>query len=268
NYVQQVFGEAVAAACLLSATLKFKGKLVLQINGQASGKQSDGAAYLLLIQVTSAGTLRGLVRWQKEKQTALEQAKSLTSLFGEKAQLVITIDPTDQSERYQGVTALTGDCLADALDDYFIRSEQLKTRVYLSANATSAAGLLLQRLPNEADDEDGWQRVQQLANTVQGAELLELSNETLLHRLFHEEQVRLFEPKPFTYQCTCSLQKVTDMVRSLGQAEAEAMLAEQDNISVTCEFCNTHYALDKIDVHQLFLPHEPLNHANQQTTVH
>ncbi|MGV6809838.1 MAG: Hsp33 family molecular chaperone HslO [bacterium] len=267
-YVQQVFGEAVAAACLLSATLKFEGKLVLQINGQTGGQQGDGAAYLLLIQVTSAGTFRGLVRWQEEKQTAVEQAHSLTSLFGEKAHLVITIDPTDQSERYQGVTALTGDCLADALDDYFVQSEQLKTRVYLSANATSAAGLLLQRLPGEADDEDGWQRVQQLANTVQSTELLTLSNETLLHRLFHEEQVRLFEPKPFAYQCTCSLQKVMDMVRSLGQAEAEAMLAEQGNISVTCEFCNTPYVLDAIDVHQLFLPHEPLNQAQQQPTVH
>lgn len=270
-YVQQVFGEAVAAACLLSATLKFEGKLVLQINGQTTGRKGNGAAHLLLVQVTSAGTFRGLVRWQEEKQAAVEQANSLASLFGEKAHLVITIDPTDQSERYQGVTALTGDCLADALDDYFMQSEQLKTRVYLSANATTAAGLLLQRLPEEAEDVDGWQRVQQLAKTIQAEELLALSSETLLYRLFHEEQVRVFEPKALRYKCTCSLQKVTDMVRSLGKEEAFAILAEHGEISVTCEFCNTHYVLDNVDVHQLFLSHEQLkqlNDTNQQTTVH
>jgi len=265
DYVQQVFGEAVAATCLLSATLKFDGQLMLQINGQVN---NEGAASLLLVQVTSSGKFRGLVRWQDEQQHAVEQAQSLSELFGKNAHMVITIDPRDKSERYQGVTALSGDCLADALDDYFLQSEQLKTRVYLTASKTSVAGLLLQRLPGHAEDEDGWQRAQQLAKTIQADELLQLSSETLLHRLFHEEQVRLFEPQTLQYACSCSLQKVTDMVRALGEEEALAILEEQKKVGVTCEFCNKHYALDAVDVHQLFLSNEQLSDDNQQATVH
>jgi molecular chaperone Hsp33 len=242
--IKKVLGEALAATLLLSATLKYQGSLSLQING-------TGAVSLLLIQATSEGTVRGLARWKHEPEE-----DDLATLFGD-ANLVITIEPNDGTKRYQGIVALQTESLAASLAEYFQQSEQLATRLWLATGEHSVAGLLLQRLPNrngddEAENEEGWQRSVQLTDTVRQDELLTLKTETLLHRLFHEEDVRLFTPNALSFQCSCSPEKVEAMVVSLGQEETDALLQEQGEIAINCEFCNRRYQLDAIDVQQLF----------------
>jgi molecular chaperone Hsp33 len=243
--IRNVLGEALASVSLLAATIKFQGSLMMQING-------EGPAHLLLVQATSEGTVRGLARWKDEQQQAVEAATNLQEMFGN-GHIVITIDPSDQSERYQGVVGLQGETLSDSLKDYFEQSEQLKTRLWLAADDKSAAGLLLQRMPGETEDEDGWGRAVMLADTLQRKELLDLDNETLLTRLFHEEEVHLFDPETVAFKCSCSLEKVSGMIASLGEAEANSIIDEQGSIDVTCEFCNSHYSLDSVDVRQLFV---------------
>lgn len=256
--VKQVLGEALAAICLLSATIKYQGSLMLQING-------EGPLHLLLVQATSEGTVRGLARWQEDKTEAVTQAHNLETLFS-KGHIVITIEPRDQSEqRYQGVVALEGERLTDSLTAYFEQSEQLKTRLWLAADDKAAAGMLLQRLPGEAEDEDGWQRSLRLAETMQDNELLTLGYDTLLHRLFHQESIRLFDTHPMQFKCTCSQGRVNDMVHSLGKDEASAIVEEKGSIDVTCEFCNTQYSLDAVDVHQLFDTHPPTTDSSNPT---
>ncbi len=250
--VKKVLGEALAATMLLSATLKYNGTLSLQINGNA-------AISLLLIQATSAGTVRGLARYKAEPKS-----DSLQDCFGE-GNLVITIEPNDGGERYQGVVGLQKASLADAIADYFEQSEQLKTRLWLAADDASSAGLLLQRLPNaNSEDDDGWNRTEQLAETVTAEELLSIDAQTLLYRLFNEENVRLFDAEPLQFQCGCSQAKIEAMIQSLGQKEAEGIIAEQEEIAIDCEFCNRHYQLDSIDVKRIFTE----NTVEAGTTVH
>lgn len=251
-WVKKILGEALAATMLLSATLKYNGTLSLQVAG-------TGAINLLLIQATSEGTVRGLARYKQEPAS-----EKLQDLFGD-GHLVITIEPNDMGERYQGVVSLASDTLSEALANYFEQSEQLPTRLWLASGDNSVAGLLLQKLPNaEHEDEDGWNRCVQLADTVTDGELLSLDIETLLHRLFHEEDLRIFEGDTIKFQCSCSQDKIEAMVHSLGQEEAEKILGEQQEIAVDCEFCNRHYQLDAIDVKRIFTE----NAVNSDTTVH
>lgn len=249
--VKKILGEALAATLLLSATLKYNGTLSLQING-------TGAINLLLIQASSAGTVRGLAQWKR-----LPEGDSLADLFAD-GHLVITIEPNDGGERYQGVVALQEDSLADALAVYFEQSEQLKTRLWLAADDQSSAGLLLQRLPSDDADEEGWNRTTSLAETLTADELLTVDTETLLYRLFHEEQLRLFDADTIRFQCTCSQEKIEAMMQSLGQQEAENILQEQGEIAIDCEFCNQHYVLDRVDIKRIFSE----NSINISGTVH
>lgn len=235
--VAQQLGQALAAAALLGATIKFDGHLTLQLQG-------DGPVHLLLAQCTSQGSLRGLARWHGDLPADIAQA------WPGSARLMITIEQ-GRRERYQGIVAVTGGDLAGALETYFAQSEQLPTRIWLSAHSTRAAGLLLQRLPGTDVDADAWERTVHLATTLSNEEMLGLSGTTVLHRLFHEEEVRLFEQEPVSFRCTCSRERVSETLVALGRAELEAILAEEGNITVACEFCNHHYRFDAVDVEQL-----------------
>ena len=237
--IKQVLGEALTAAVLLSATIKHTGALVMQIRG-------EGPINLLVVQATAQGTVRGLAQWNREPT-----GTSLPELFGQ-GQMAITLENQQTGERYQSLIPLEGDSLSAALESYFVRSEQLPTRLWLVANDKTAAGILLQRLPQANTSEEDWQRVSMLLDTVTAQELAYLEAEDMLYRLFHEEQVRLFDPKPIQFYCGCSRERVLTMLRSIGQAEAETILQEQGNITVVCEFCNASYVLDAIDVSQLF----------------
>jgi molecular chaperone Hsp33 len=235
--VQENLGQALAAAVLLSATIKFNGSIIMQAQG-------GGAFRTLVAQSTHDRKIRGLVRCADEVQSG-----PLESMFGQ-GRLVLTIRP-DKGEPYQGIVPLKGANLAAALQTYFIQSEQLDTRLWLFANEQVAAGLLLQELPEHKDFKTDWERIVMLADTLTATELLSLNSESLLHRLFHEEKVRLFDAEPVQFECACSKQKIEYALRSLGRQELEHILEEKGAVEVGCEFCNKQYRFDRIDVQKL-----------------
>lgn len=239
--LRALLGEALAASALLTANIKLDGELSVQL-------KSAGALRLLFAECTDQGRLRGLARWESPLPAPL----SLQSL--PQAVLAITIGNVERGQRYQGLVELAAPDLAGVLENYFAQSEQLPARLLLAADGEHAVGLMLQKLPEEgghsaAGDADGWNRVLQLTQTLGVDELLATAPETLLYRLYHEENVRLFEPRALAFGCSCSRERVAAMLRSLGRAEVEATLAERDGyIDVDCEFCAQHYRFDRIDV--------------------
>jgi molecular chaperone Hsp33 len=236
--VQRPLGEALAAALLLTATLKFEGSLILQAQG-------DGPIRTLVAQATNNRTVRGLARWEGDVPHG-----DLASQFGP-GRLVLTLDPS-RGERYQGILPLEGGGLGEAIETYFGHSEQLPTRLWLAVGGGRAAGLMLQRIPGDSPDDDGWNRTTMLADTVEEPELLELPARDLLYRLFHEEDVRLFEPEPVAFRCDCSRGRIAETLRAIGRDEVDDIIHEQGSVDVTCEFCNRDYSFDAIDARELF----------------
>ncbi len=236
--VRELLGQAMAAGALLTATIKFEGRLTLQAQG-------DGPVSMLAVQVGSDGTLRGLARHADTVAPG-----TLAELIGQ-GRLVITVEP-DKGERYQGVVPLEGEDLGEALRHYFDNSEQLPTHLWLSADHEVAAGLLIQDLPGESEDADAWNRLVQLADTIRPEELRELDVRTLLRRLFHEEDVRLFEPEAVSFRCSCSREKTETMLAQLGEAEVRSVIEDQGEVAVTCEFCGAAHRFDSVDVEALF----------------
>jgi molecular chaperone Hsp33 len=232
--VQQLLGQALAAVALLSATVKFKGSMILQAQG-------EGDIKTLVAQSTHDRKIRGLVRSQPDVAEG-----RLEDLFGN-GRLVLTIEMAD-SDPYQGIVALAGENLAAALENYFTQSEQLKTRLWLFANDTHAAGLLLQELPAQPHFQADWEHIEILASTVTGPELLTLDCEAMLYRLFNQEKLRLFDAEPVEFQCACSQGRIERTLRALGRAELHDMLCEQQRIEVVCEFCGAQYVFDNVDV--------------------
>jgi len=242
--IQQQLGQALVAAVMLSATIKFKGSMILQTQG-------DGHIQTLVAQSTEDKKIRGLVR---ARENAPPNAQD--NLFGQ-GQLVLTVT-SDNNQPYQGIVPLQTSDLAASLEMYFAQSEQLKTRLWLFANETDAAGLFIQELPEQerasAYDHDAWDRIEILANTITSQEILDLDAEDLLHRLFHEEQVRLFDAEPVEFYCRCSRQLIEKTLRAMGRAELEDILQEQGAIEVDCEFCGKHYSFDQVDVEVILVP--------------
>lgn len=232
--VQQQLGQALVAVVMLSATIKFKGSMILQTQG-------DGHIKTLVAQATDDMKIRGLVRANENSSTSI-----VDNLYGQ-GQLVLTIT-SDNGQPYQGIVPLQTSDLAASLETYFAQSEQLKTRLWLFANETDAAGLLVQELPELERDQDDWDRIEILTNTVTEQEILNLDCEELLHRLFHEEKVRLFDAEPISFHCRCSRQVIERTLRAMGRAELEDILREQGSIEVDCEFCGKHYGFDPVDV--------------------
>jgi molecular chaperone Hsp33 len=178
---------------------------------------------------------------------------SVTLQLQSEGDLAITLEPDQGKQRYQGIVELAGDTFATALTEYFERSEQLPTRLWLSADSERATGLLLQRVPGEeGDDEDLWERAVALAETVQSDELLQLSSDEILHRLFHEEDVRVFEPELYSFRCRCSRDMIRNVISQLGFDEAHKMVSEDGEIRAECEFCTQTYAFDAVDVEEIF----------------
>lgn len=234
-----LLGHALTAATLLVETLKIKGSVSLQIRG-------SGAIHLLMAEATSEHTIRGIVRQTHEP----EENQSLADIF-KTDKLVITIKG-NKGVPHQGIVPLTGDSISTALEAYFDQSEQLPTRIWFACDENSASGMLIQKLPAEESDKDAWNRVLCLAETTEAQELLTLTVEELLHRLFHEEDLELFEAKPIEFACTCSQERTRDMLVSLGKNEIENLIEEQNEVAITCEFCNSNYRFDKVDLEQLF----------------
>lgn len=240
-------GEAVVATILLTTHLKRQGSLILQT-------QSDGPLHTLVAQSTREGTIRGLAR-----STGLVRDGELSQVFGS-GKLMMTIDNESQ-ERYQGIVALDGKSLAEALETYFSQSEQLATRLWLEADTSVAAGFLLQRLPSEdsgADDEvaeqqlEHWRRVTLLTDTLRPREMIEFSSEDLIHRLFHQEKVRRFVPEAVRFYCGCSMSRIEAMLIAMGREEVDSIVEEHGAVEVDCEFCNKQYRLESTQCQRLF----------------
>jgi len=244
--VAQLLGELLAAAALLVGTLKFDGLLILQA-------RSIGAVPLLMVECSSAREVRGIARYHAEQ---IQPDATLTELMPE-GMLAITIDPAN-GQRYQGIVDLEGATLAECLTNYFAASEQLPTRFWLNADSRRACGLLLQQLPadrlKDPEERDAsWEHLRTLADTLTAEELLGLDSETLLHRLYHQEQLRLFDALPIRFRCSCSRERSARALVSLGEEDALQLVAEQGgSVSIDCQFCNEKYTYDAADVAQLF----------------
>jgi molecular chaperone Hsp33 len=256
--IRTILGEAVVASLLLAATIKFEGVLSLQLQGA-------GAVHLLLAQCTGGLGVRGLARYREDGVFGTA-AGGIADLIGA-GNLTVTVESDDGSQRYQGIVPITGERLADSLQIYFENSEQLPTRLWLYADEKGAAGMLLQRLPGEgmrgsagagvpvadlAAIDDAWRRVQLIAETLTADELRTLADAQILHRLFNEDDVRLFEPAPVYFRCRCSRERVSGMLQGLGEAETRSVLDERGEVEVRCDFCNRAYVFDAVDVAQLF----------------
>jgi molecular chaperone Hsp33 len=248
--LRTALGELMAASALLSATLKMQGSLVLQIQG-------NGALKLLVVECsmtdkTSEMTMRATAKWSGELNDP-----DFMGMIGD-GQFVITLDPKTGGEGYQGIVPLEGTSVAEILENYMLRSEQIETRIWLACNENGAAGMLLQKMPGTAEDqisivdEDAWPRACILAETVEKMELLTLPAVDLLHLLFHEEDIRLFDAQPVRFHCSCSQGSVGAMLRLLGPEEVQSILKERGNVEVHCDFCNARYEFDKVDTELLF----------------
>jgi molecular chaperone Hsp33 len=250
--VSRQLGELLAAAVLLSSTLKFEGKLVLQA-------RSQGQIPLLMAECSSTGEVRGIARGAE-----LATASQFEQLLGE-GSLAITIDPRE-GQRYQGIAPLSGESLAQCLDAYFEQSEQLGTRFWLAADGRRATGLLLQQLPAQltTDPQERarqWEHACALAATIAPRDLLELSTEQLLYRLYHEDALRLFAPAPVIFRCSCSRERTLQALSAIGPAEIESLLQELGSISMDCEFCNQQYRFEREDLqHALESGLQPILH--------
>lgn len=242
-----LLGETVAASALFTSTIKFEGRLSIHL-------RDSGALRLLFADCTHEGHVRGIVRWNGTSPQATVQLDPA-------ARLAITIENTATESRYQGLVPVQGTTLAQAFEGYFERSEQLPTRIVLASGASRCGGILLQQIAGAGGiaggDADGWNRVGHLLATLDDAELLGLPPEQVLLRLFHEEGVRLQPAQPLSFECTCSRARVADMLRSLGRAESDSVLAEQGSVDVTCEFCNRRYVFDESDIDDVFADHPP-----------
>jgi len=238
--IRRLLGEMLAAVALLSATLKFEGRLSLQARG-------DGAVSMLMSECTRQHHLRGIARIE-----GTVDSDALLELLGQ-GQLVITIEP-DKGKRYQGVVPLDQPSLAGCLEQYFAHSEQLATRIMLCADDQHAAGMLLQALPGNDKGmrfAENWNRISHLGATLSNQELLELDNETLLVRLFHEEAVRLYPSNELVFKCDCSKERCWGALRTLADAELDEMLDEQGTIDMDCQFCNSRYQFDRVEIEQM-----------------
>lgn len=239
--LRNLIGELLAASALLAATLKFKGSLILQIQGK-------GAISLLVVECTSDLGLRATAKWDENISSNI----TLSELMGG-GTCVITLVPEDGGQSYQGIVPLEGENVAQIITNYMLRSEQLETAIWLAVGSDCATGMLLQKMPEQPmHDADDWNRLVQLASTVKAEEMSSLDAKTLLYRLFSEDDIRLFEPQPVRFQCTCSSQNVASALRMLGKDDMMALLSERGKVEVNCEFCNQRYEFDQIDIEQIF----------------
>lgn len=260
--VRDLLGEAVAAAVLLAATLKFHGSLTLQSSG-------EGAVRLLVAQCTHDFRVRALARFDETRVSGAapapgseppeQETERFRELLGPTGRFVVTVEEAGASEaRYQGVVPLTGGSIAESLEGYFASSEQLPTRVQLAADAQHAAGLLVQRLPEGVPSPEplgvagAWAGAQRGLLAVERAELLSQPLERVLVRHFGRWDMRVFAGSAVRFECRCNPRRVVRVLRALGPEDVREVLAEQGAVTVTCDFCNQPYRFDAVDVEQLF----------------
>ncbi|GLS25880.1 Hsp33 family molecular chaperone HslO [Marinibactrum halimedae] len=246
--LRPVLGQFLAAVTLLSSTLKFDGRLTIQARG-------EGPISILMAECSKQCEVRAIARLSEGVDLSTLDTSKLSSLLGE-AVLAITIEPKG-GERYQGIVPIDADTLAECLEHYFRQSEQLETRIWLAADNFTCAGLLVQALPRQISDsetayQDCWETAVHLAETVKSQEMLALDQQQLLFRLFHELQVRVFDSQSIVFACSCSRDRSANALKSAGEEEVKAMLAESPVIQIDCQFCNQQYEFTEADLPDLF----------------
>lgn len=254
--IQKLLGEFLAAIGLLSSTLKFDGMIILQARG-------DGPIATIMAECTHHNSIRGIVRMNENivLREDLALNGNLQQLLG-KGVVFITIEPKraenfdGKLERYQGIVPMDSENLAGCLEHYFYQSEQLSTRLWFTANAENASGLLIQALPeqlntNPQENEEHWETVVALAETITPEELLDLDHPTILYRLFNEQNVRVFDPRSLHFACSCTRERCIGALLAIGRDEVEQVLIEQGSIAIDCQFCNQHYHFDAVEVRKL-----------------
>jgi molecular chaperone Hsp33 len=251
--LQRVLAELLAASALLASTLKFTGSLIVQLQG-------DGPVRLLVVECNDALELRATAQWDAERTAALGPDATLAELAGGATQgrLVITLDPKGRGAIYQGIVTLETASVAGLIEHYLATSEQLASRLVLATDAGQAAGLLVQRLPGddvggEPTGNDTWAgALACIAQVDPGALLSPIAPQAMLARTFPHDDVRVFRPHAASFHCTCSRERVERALRIAGIAEIESILAERDDVVVTCEFCNRQYAFAGAEARAVF----------------
>lgn len=264
--VLALLGQMSCASILFSASLKYQGSVILQIHG-------DGPVRLAVAECNSSLGFRSTVKMSESLQVKPGATWQELVNQGKLGRFSVVLDPKVAAQQpYQGIVLLHQEGLAQALESYMNKSEQLPTRLWLACDGESAAGLLLQKMPiatgtsgprSEKDDE--WERLVALASTVTPEELLKTDPQKLLHQLFWEEKPRLLEEQPVEFFCPCSREKVGRMLRTLGSEEVADILSEQGQVEVNCDFCNAAYAFDPVDCAELFKAEHPSATAGSKT---
>ncbi|MCX8643153.1 Hsp33 family molecular chaperone HslO [Gilliamella sp. B3791] len=250
--VQKVLGELLVITSLLTATLKFEGDIAVQLQG-------DGPLSLAVVNGNDQQQLRGVARVKSD----IANNATLKEMVGN-GYIVITITPKN-GERYQGIVGLESDTLIGCIENYFMQSEQLPTRLFVKTgvynNKPVAAGILLQILPGNENTSDSFEHLCTLTQTITSDELFELSTEEILYRLYNQEQVRLFDTHNVTFKCGCSRERCEDSLMTLPANEIDQMLKEDGGkIDIHCDYCGKHYIFDTIDIAQI--------RAKQHTNYH
>jgi molecular chaperone Hsp33 len=247
--LRRVMSELLAAATLLASTLKFKGALIVQLQG-------DGPVRLLVVESDANLSLRATAQWKEETAAALPESASLAELAGGAAhgRLAITLDPKDGGPLYQGIVALEAHSIASLIEHYLRTSEQIDSRMTIATEGARVRGLLLQRLPGatEADDETWSRAAVRVGELSDDALLARRDAPALLQAYFPHDDVRLFKARAARFLCSCSEERVANALRMIGRVEVETILTEQGLIGVTCEFCNRHYTFVAEDARALF----------------
>lgn len=241
--IKHLLGEAIVSCLLLTSSIKFEGSLNLQFQG-------DSRLSLLLVQCDHELNIRAFAKYTE----ALEIADYASAFL--EGRMVLTLNQYNQTQNYQSMVPIESTSMSDNLMTYFAQSEQIATRVWLAVDEDKAAGMLLQLMPGQdsLQREQFWEYAVQLGQTVSESELLNLDNQDLLYRLYHETEVRLFEPRLTHFKCRCTPERMKQAITLLGEEDATQLLQEQEMIQINCDFCNQKYQFDAIDVALLFHP--------------
>jgi len=239
--VKRLLGEALISCLMLAGSIKFEGEVSLQFHG-------DKRLPLLLVQCDHELHIRAFAKYQDDRETV-----DYANAFLE-GKMVLSINQYKQTQTYQSVVPIRSTSMGENLTHYFAQSEQVASQVWLAVNDDTAAGMLIQLMPGQDTQqrEEFWEYAVQLGQTISEHELLTLDNTTILHRLYHETELRLYSARPVSFKCRCNHEKMKQALTVLGEEDMLALLKERGNIEISCDFCNEQYVFDPIDITLLF----------------
>jgi molecular chaperone Hsp33 len=239
--VRALLGEALISCLLLAGSIKFEGDVSLQFHG-------DKRLPLLLVQCDHQLQIRAFAKYE-ENSGDVDYGNAFLE-----GKMVLVINQHKKTQAYQSVVPIRSTSMSENLTHYFAQSEQVASQVWLSVNEDCAAGMLLQLMPGQDTQqrEEFWEYAVMLGQTLSDHELLTLDNRTILHRLYHETELRLYSARSVSFQCRCNPEKMKQVLTVLGETDIQQLLDEKGHVDVHCDFCNEQYIFDPIDVALLF----------------